>query len=387
MSGLATAPTAPLGQPTLGQPWNDPAAVPYIRLRNVTKRFGNFPAVNDISLDIYRGEFFSLLGPSGCGKTTLLRMLAGFETPSEGSIEIDGVDMAAVPPYARPVNMMFQSYALFPHMSVAKNIGFGLRQDRVASPEIARRVEEMLNLVQLRGLADRKPHQLSGGQKQRVALARALIKKPKLLLLDEPLGALDKRLRERTQFELVNIQEQLGITFVIVTHDQEEAMTMSTRMAVMNAGRIDQVATPGEVYEFPNSRAVAEFIGDVNLLEGRVESSTAGGAVIHSADAGTLFVDRAVEAPVGATVWLALRPEKFSVTKTPPADAARNTLAGEVFDVAYLGNLSVYHVRLGNGREVSVASANRERLVERPIGWGDKVWLTWAPGAGVVLTK
>jgi putrescine transport system ATP-binding protein len=368
------------------QPWNDPAAIPYIRLKGVTKRFGNFPAVNDVSLDIHRGEFFSLLGPSGCGKTTLLRMLAGFESPSEGAIEIDGVDMAAVPPYERPVNMMFQSYALFPHMSVAGNIGFGLKQDRVPRAQIAQRVEEMLALVQLAGFADRKPHQLSGGQKQRVALARALVKRPKLLLLDEPLGALDKRLRERTQFELINIQEKLGITFVIVTHDQEEAMTMSSRMAVMNAGRIDQVATPGEVYEFPNSRYVAEFIGDVNLFEGRIEEATSSGARIAAADAGAIFVDRAVEAPVGATVWLALRPEKVIVTKEPPA-VAHNALAGEVFDIAYLGNLSVYHVRLANGREVTATAANRERLVERPITWGDRVWLSWAPSAGVVLTK
>src|SRR6185369_12511670 len=270
-------------------PWNDPAAKPYIRIEHVTKKFGEFVAVNNVSLNIYRGELFSLLGGSGCGKTTLLRMLAGFETPTGGKIYIDGVDMAGIPPYDRPTNMMFQSYALFPHMTVEQNVSFGLKQDKYPESEIKQRVSQMLDMVQLTPFAKRKPHQLSGGQRQRVALARSLVKQPKLLLLDEPLGALDKKLREATQFELVNIQEQLGVTFIVVTHDQEEAMTLSSRIGVMNAGQIVQTGTPQEIYEFPNSRFVADFIGSVNLFEGvvtedepeyvRIESPAAGGTL------------------------------------------------------------------------------------------------------------
>ena len=368
----------------MGTPTEE-AGRPYIRLRHVTKRFGNFPAVNDVSLDIQRGEFFSLLGPSGCGKTTLLRMLAGFETPSEGVIEIDGVDMAAVPPYRRPVNMMFQSYALFPHMSVTQNIGFGLKQEGLPRREIGERVAEMLQLVQLNGMAERKPHQLSGGQRQRVALARALAKRPKLLLLDEPLGALDKRLREQTQFELVGIQEKLGITFVIVTHDQEEAMTMSSRIAVMDQGQVRQVATPAEIYEFPNSVAVAQFIGDTNLFEGRVVAADQTSVTVDSPVAGRLFIDRAIDAPVGAAVWVALRPEKIAIGKERPVDAAHNCLAGQVTEIAYLGDMSIYHVRTEGGATIHCVQANLSRLVDRPITWGDQVWLRWAPGAGVVL--
>ncbi|WP_439816990.1 ABC transporter ATP-binding protein [Zavarzinia sp. CC-PAN008] len=368
------------------EPWADPAAKPYIRIVNVTKSFGGFTAVDNISLDIYQKEFFALLGPSGCGKTTLLRMLAGFEIPTSGRIELDGVDMSTVPPYERPVNMMFQSYALFPHMTVEKNIAFGLHQDRVPKAEITRRVDEVLNLVQLTKFAKRKPHQLSGGQRQRVALARSLVKKPKMLLLDEPLGALDKKLREQTQFELMNIQEEVGITFVIVTHDQEEAMTVSSRIAVMDHGRIVQVATPSEIYEFPNSRYVSEFIGDVNMFEGRVIETTQTFTVIHSEEAGCeIYVDRGVSALKGAAAWVALRPEKFDVSLTPPPDQTRNCIAGKVWDIGYLGNLSVYHVRLPSGKKVTATQANRTRLKERPITWDDQVYLSWNPDSGVVL--
>ena len=368
------------------EPWLDPNAKPFIRLIGVTKSFGDFVAVDDISLDIYRNEFFALLGPSGCGKTTLLRMLAGFETPTSGRIEIDGQDMSSVPPYDRPVNMMFQSYALFPHMSVEQNIAFGLKQDRVPKAEIAARVDEMLGLVQLRQFGRRKPHQLSGGQRQRVALARSLIKKPKMLLLDEPLGALDKKLREETQFELMNIQEKVGITFVVVTHDQEEAMTMACRIAVMNQGRIAQCAAPSEIYEYPNSRYVAEFIGDVNMFEGRVVEAAAGHVVIRSEEAGTdIFVDRGLSAPEGSTAWVALRPEKLEISLEPPADTSRNCIAGTVFNIGYLGNLSVYHVTLPGGREVKATQPNRTRMKERPITWEDRVYLSWQPDSGVVL--
>ncbi|PWR20797.1 ABC transporter ATP-binding protein [Zavarzinia compransoris] len=370
------------------EPWNDPQAKPYIRIVNVTKTFGDFVAVDNLTLDIYQREFFSLLGPSGCGKTTLLRMLAGFERPTAGRIELDGVDMSAVPPYERPVNMMFQSYALFPHMTVEDNIAFGLRQDGVPKEERARRVEDMLNLVQLTKFGKRKPHQLSGGQRQRVALARSLVKKPKMLLLDEPLGALDKKLREQTQFELMTIQEQVGITFVIVTHDQEEAMTVSSRIAVMNHGRIAQVATPAEIYEYPNSRYVAEFIGDVNVLEGRLAEVASDHVIITSAEADThIYVDRGTSAASGATVWVAVRPEKIDVALTPPEQPEYNCIKGAVWDIGYLGNLTIYHVKLENGKKVTAAVANRRRLRDRPITWNDEVYLTWAPDSAVVLVS
>ncbi|WP_282606588.1 ABC transporter ATP-binding protein [Pelagibius sp. Alg239-R121] len=367
-------------------PWNDPQEKPHVQLLSVSKRFGDFTAVDNIALDIYKGEFFSLLGPSGCGKTTLLRMLAGFEQPSQGQILLEGSDMAGVPPYRRPVNMMFQSYALFPHMSVESNIAFGLKQDKAPKGEIAQRVEEVLDLVQLSSFAKRKPHQLSGGQRQRVALARALVKKPKMLLLDEPLGALDKKLREQTQFELMNIQEQLGITFVIVTHDQEEAMTVSTRIAVMDHGRIVQVATPTEIYEYPNSRYVAGFIGDVNIIEGRVSEVGESHLNIVSEQSGCgIRARHAVDAPVGATVWIALRPEKLVISVDAPADTTTNCMAGEVWDIGYLGNLSIYHIKLDSGIMVTTAQTNRTRDVERPITWEDRVYLTWTPDAGIVL--
>ncbi len=370
------------------EPWKDPSARPYVEIDRVTKKFGDFTAVDDVSVSIYQGEFFALLGGSGCGKTTLLRMLAGFEQPTAGRLLIDGVDVTDLPPYERPVNMMFQSYALFPHMSVEHNVGFGLRQDGVPKAEIADRVRETLELVQLGQFARRKPHQLSGGQRQRVALARSLIKKPKLLLLDEPLAALDKKLREETQFELVNIQEQVGITFIVVTHDQEEAMTMSTRLAVMESGDIRQIGTPGEVYEFPRTRSVAQFIGSINMFEGRVQESLADHAVIASEEAGcTLQIDHTVALPEGTPVWVAVRPEKVTIGKEPPPDSRHNCTRGEVWEIAYIGNLSIFHVKLKSGATVRVTVPNVSRMTEREITWEDVVYVSWEPNSGVVLTE
>ena len=367
------------------EPWQDPNEEPYVRIEGVSKTFGAFTAVDDVSLSIYRGELFSLLGGSGCGKTTLLRMLAGFERPTAGQILIDGVDMSAIPPYERPVNMMFQSYALFPHMTVEQNIAFGLHQDRVPGAEIRHRVAEALELVKLVPQRRRKPHQLSGGQRQRVALARSLVKRPKLLLLDEPLAALDRKLREETQFELVNIQEQVGITFVMVTHDQEEAMTMSTRIAVMDAGWIVQVGTPAEIYEYPKSRFVAEFIGQVNLFEGLVVEDAADHVVVASeATAAPLLVSHAGAVPVGTRVQVAVRPEKMSIAKEPPADP-HNTVSGTVDEIAYLGNASVYLIRLADGMTVRVTAPNRTRMTELPITWDDAVHVSWPAFAGVIL--
>ena len=297
------------------QPWNDPQAVPYITIERVTKKFGDFVAVNDVSLKIYKKELFCLLGGSGCGKTTLLRMLAGFEDPTSGRILIDGVDMTGIPPYERPVNMMFQSYALFPHMTVEQNVAFGLKQDRVPKAEIAARVTDMLEMVKLGQFAKRKPHQLSGGQRQRVALARSLVKRPKLLLLDEPLGALDKKLREHTQFELVNLQEKLGVTFVVVTHDQEEAMTLSSRIGVMNLGEIVQVGTPKDIYEYPSSKFVAEFIGNVNMFQGRMIEDLPDRVRIESAElGGIIFVDHGVSSAPDSMLCAAVRPEKINIS-------------------------------------------------------------------------
>jgi putrescine transport system ATP-binding protein len=366
-------------------PWKDPEARPHLRLVDVVKDFGDARAVDHVTLDIFGGEFFALLGPSGCGKTTLLRMLAGFETPTAGRIELDGQDLTQVPPYERPVNMMFQSYALFPHMSVEGNIAFGLEQDRMPKPEIARRVQEMLALVKLERFAKRKPHQLSGGQRQRVALARALAKKPKLLLLDEPLGALDKKLREETQFELVNIQEGLGLTFVIVTHDQEEAMTVATRLAVMREGKVAQLGEPREVYEAPADRYVAEFIGNVNIFEGTVTDPSQG-LIAIAEGAPPVRAGRALTVGKGAPIAVALRPEKMLLDKlSEAAPASENAIDGVVEDIAYLGDISIYRVRLANGGMAKVARTNRVRLQGQNVLWEDPVRLSWDAQAVVPL--
>ncbi|OSQ39042.1 ABC transporter ATP-binding protein [Thalassospira mesophila] len=370
------------------QPWNDPDAVPFIRFEKVTKKFGEFYAVDDVSLDIYRHELFALLGGSGCGKTTLLRMLAGFEEPSAGKIFIDGVDMAGVPPYERPTNMMFQSYALFPHMSVETNVAFGLHQDGYSKSEIKDRVADMLALVQMSKFAKRKPHQLSGGQRQRVALARSLVKQPKVLLLDEPLGALDKKLREQTQFELVNIQEKLGTTFVMVTHDQEEAMTMASRIAVMNDGVIKQIGTPFELYEYPNSRFTANFLGQVNLVEGTLIDDDEKYAIIRSDDiGGDIYIDHAVQGHEGTTLWVALRPERLRLCTEKPDDSGHNCFAGKVEEIGYLGGLSTYHVRLESGMRIKVSEPNTHRHNEPRYTWEDKVWVTWETGSASVLNQ
>ncbi|QGZ36170.1 ABC transporter ATP-binding protein [Stappia indica] len=368
-------------------PWDDPQAKPYIEFRNVTKTFGDFTAVDNLSLKIYEREFFALLGGSGCGKTTMMRMLAGFETPNAGEIFLDGQNLAGVPPYKRPVNMMFQSYALFPHMSVEANVAFGLKQEGMPKDQIAARVEEMLKLVKLQDFAKRKPHQLSGGQRQRVALARSLAKKPKVLLLDEPLGALDRKLREETQFELTDLQYELGMTFLIVTHDQEEAMTMADRIAVMDRGRIIQIATPAEIYELPNSRFVADFIGDINLMECKVTAKEGDICRMTSVEFGCeIAVMHPVEAGIGETVWFAIRPEKVRISFDEPASKV-NAVTGEVWDIAYLGDVSIYHTHIANEQTVRATVANRSRVVERPVGWDDKVWLSWDADAGIVLTK
>jgi putrescine transport system ATP-binding protein len=367
-------------------PWTDPASVPFIRFENITKRFGDFVAVKNLSLDIYEKEFFSLLGPSGCGKTTLMRMLAGFEEPTEGRILLQGKDISGVPPYKRPTNMMFQSYALFPHMTVEKNIAFGLEQDNLPKGEIDTRVQEMLKLVKLEQFAKRKPSQLSGGQRQRVALARSLAKRPKVLLLDEPLGALDRKLREETQFELMDIQHTLGLTFLIVTHDQEEAMTVSDRIAVMDRGVLVQVATPAEIYEAPNSRYVADFIGDINIFEAKVSAKDGSLVTLDSEGLPVRVEQPECPAVAGNEVAFAVRPEKVRISLDAPAAPAANAAQGEVMDIGYLGDFSVFITRLKDGRIMRAAQANVSRLVDRPITFGDQVWLTWPAEAGIVLT-
>ena len=362
-------------------------ATAHLAIENVAKRYADAPApaVDGVSLDIAAGEFFALLGPSGCGKTTLLRLLAGFEEPDKGRILIDGEDMAAVPPYARPTNMMFQSYALFPHMSVADNVAFGLRQDKRPRAEIDRRVAAMLDLVQLGPLARRKPSQLSGGEKQRVALARALIKEPKLLLLDEPLTALDRKLREETRFELVRIQERVGITFLLVTHDQEEAMSMASRIAVMDKGRIVQLGAPAEVYERPANRFVAGFLGSVNLLEARVAEVDSGIATLDCAETGVrLSVVRESALTPGALVGVAIRPEKLMLgTAANPAWA--NALAGTVRHIAYRGEASDVEVELATGKLMRATLANAERQARATLAPGQRVFLGWRRDAAVVL--
>lgn len=368
------------------EPWNDPQKTPLIRFEGVTKRYGDFTAIDNLTLDIYEKEFYALLGPSGCGKTTLLRLLAGFETPTEGRILLGGKDLSKVPPNQRPVNMMFQSYALFPHMSVEKNIGFGLKQEGRSKAEIADRVAEMLKLVQLTEFAKRKPHQLSGGQRQRVALARSLAKNPKLLLLDEPLGALDKKLRERTQFELMNLQESLGVTFMIVTHDQEEAMTVASRIAIMDKGIAVQVDTPAAIYEAPNSRYIADFIGDVNFIETTLSSREGDQLQVASTFKTKFSLESDIPAEIGSTLWLAIRPEKIAISKQQPTDKD-NIVQGEVIDIAYSGDTSTYHVQIADGTIVKTLQANQRRLSNREITWEDKVWLSWTNTAAIALAK
>jgi putrescine transport system ATP-binding protein len=366
-------------------PWTDPKATPLVRFDGVTKRFGDEVAVNGVSLDIYEREFFALLGPSGCGKTTLMRLLAGFESPDSGRITLGGEDLAGRPPHQRPVNMMFQSYALFPHLSVEQNIAFGLKG--LPKAQVADRVVEMLALVRLEGLARRRPDQLSGGQRQRVALARAIAPRPKMLLLDEPLAALDKKLREETQFELMSLQQRLGMTFLIVTHDQEEAMVTADRIAVMRAGEIVQIGRPAEVYEAPNCRYVADFIGDVNLFEAQV-TGRAGATLTLTGPDGPQGFEALEDDPVaaGAAVWLAVRPEKIVLSQDAPPPGP-NRIPGKIADFGYLGDWTTYLVEIEGGRTVRAARANASRLVDRPIGCDDQVWLSFAPDAAVVLTS
>ena len=367
------------------RPWLDPAAKPFISIRHITKRFDDVTAVNDVSLDIFRGELFCLLGGSGCGKSTLLRMLAGFEVPTAGQILIDGQDMAGVPADKRPTNMMFQSYALFPHMTVEKNVAYGLLREGKSKAEAYQRVAEMLRLVKLEQYAKRKPHQLSGGQRQRVALARALIKQPKLLLLDEPLGALDKKLREETQFELIRIQETLGVTFIVVTHDQDEAMTLATRIGVMTEGVIEQVGEPREIYETPNSRFVADFIGSVNLFEGKVGPAAPDFMRVETEDLGPVNAPPVAGLTQGQTVWLAMRPERVWLTRERPAEAI-NTVPGVVQDMGYVGHMSSYMVKLANDRLIRVTQANEGRR-DNPISWDEAVHVSFEPADFRVLTE
>jgi len=373
-------------------PWLDPQAEPIVRIRNLTKRFGDVTAVDGVDLDIFGGELFAILGGSGSGKTTLLRMLAGFERPTDGAIVIDGADMTTVPPYERPVNMMFQSYALFPHMTVEQNVAYGLKKEGVARTEIVDRVGSILSQVKMGRLARRKPDALSGGERQRVALARALVKRPKLLLLDEPLAALDKKLREHTQFELMNLQEELGITFVVVTHDQEEAMTLSTRIAVMNAGRFEQIGTPGEVYEFPDNRFIADFVGNINLLEATVIGfdgdrlrlnceKTASELEVIAAD------NPGATATAGDMRWVAVRPEKIFISKEPPPEPDRTVLKGIVLDLGYFGNLSVYRVQLESGEVLQVSGQNRQRTAIRTVEWDDEVFVSWDLSSAILLDR
>ncbi|GLR14778.1 polyamine ABC transporter ATP-binding protein [Chitinimonas viridis] len=359
----------------------------YLEIKGVTKKFGDFYAVDDVDLVIPKNEIFALLGSSGSGKSTLLRMLAGMEHPTEGRIILDGQDITDLQPYVRPVNMMFQSYALFPHMTVEQNIAFGLKQDKLPKDEIIDRVGKMLDLVQMRKYAKRKPHQLSGGQQQRVALARSLAKRPKLLLLDEPLGALDKKLRVQTQFELVNVIETVGVTCIMVTHDQEEAMTMASRIAIMSEGKLMQVGGPREIYEYPSCRFTAEFIGSTNIFEGRLSVDEPDHIVIESPElARGIYVDHGITGPKGMTVWYSVRPEDVVLCREKP-DAQYNWAEGKVHDVAYLGSHSVYHVKLASGRIVMANVPSNVWGSEKPATWNEDVVVKWGDDAGVVLTS
>jgi len=358
----------------------------FVKIENVTKTFAGLPAVKNVSIDIAKGELFALLGGSGCGKTTLLRMLAGFETPTSGRIFIDGKDMTGVPPYERPVNMMFQSYALFPHMTVEKNIAYGLKHDQMNEAERKDRVRQMLDLVQLSDLGHRKPHQLSGGQRQRVALARSLAKHPKVLLLDEPLGALDKKLREHTQFEIANIQYKTGITFVVVTHDQEEAMTLATRIAVMDKGEVRQIGSATDVYEYPNCAFVAGFIGSINMFDGEVRAMNGVASVEVPKLGATVEARENSSLAPGQKVKVAVRPEKIHITREPPA-AGVNAIEGTVDDLAYFGKDSLYRIKLPTGTVVQVNNVNARRAAEseRVAQWEDKVWLSFEPSSVILL--
>jgi putrescine transport system ATP-binding protein len=362
----------------------DVDARPLLRLEGLTKRFDDFTAVDHLSLDIRRDEFFALLGPSGCGKTTLLRLIAGFEQPSAGRILLDGVDLGPVPPYRRPVNMMFQNYALFPHLDVEANVAFGLKQEGLPKLEIGRRVSDMLALVKLETLGRRKPRELSGGQRQRVALARCLVKRPRVLLLDEPLAALDKKLRDETRFELMELQRRLGLTFIIVTHDQGEAMIVADRIGVMDRGRLMQVGSPAEIYERPNSRWVADFVGDVNLFEGRVGDDCLS---VEGTAAGRLRVAAKIDAEPRTNVCVAVRPEKMRVTREKPASALENCLAGTVAEIGYLGDQSIYKLRIADGSGVKAAIVNSGQFEQRVIGTNEQVWLSWPPEVAIVLTR
>lgn len=358
----------------------------YLRTDQLVKRFDGVAAVDDVSLSIHKGEIFALLGSSGCGKSTLLRMLAGFEKPTSGSVILDGVDIASFPPYERPINMMFQSYALFPHLTVWDNIAFGLKREGMPKGEISARVQEMLKLVQLETFAKRKPHQLSGGQQQRVALARSLAKRPQLLLLDEPLGALDKKLRERTQFELVNILESVGVTCVMVTHDQEEAMAMASRIAVMSHGRVLQVGTPKEIYEHPNCRFVADFIGNVNMLEGELTLDEADRCEVTT-DQGVVSVGHGISGTQGMSVAVAVRPEKIHIAKARPPGVGVNLFTGKVREIAYFGSYNTFIVEAAGGRRLKITETNTTRHDSDTITWEDPVFFWWDDSAPVVLTQ
>ncbi len=381
-------PQLPEDRPETKPAWLDPTAEPFIQIENVSKNFDGFMAVRNVDLDVYKGELFSILGGSGCGKTTLLRMLAGFERPSSGRILIDGIDMTEVPPYERPVNMMFQSYAIFPHLTVEKNVAYGLKKEGMPKQEINDRVADMLEMVQLTAFAGRKPRQLSGGQRQRIALARALVKRPKVLLLDEPLAALDKKLREHTQFELMNIQDQTGVTFIVVTHDQEEAMTLSTRIVVMHEGRFIQCGTPKEIYEYPVNRYVADFFGTINLFEGTVSSIDEDTMVVECEGTDTTIKAKSTDGiRADNRLTLAVRPEKVSISKEPPGPEAAAVLKGVVWDLGYYGNLSIYRIKTDAGMTVQVSTQNRIRSAERTLEWDDVVYLSWDIQSSVVLTE
>jgi putrescine transport system ATP-binding protein len=373
-------------KPLAERPWLDPSANAQILIDGVTKTYGTHSAVDNVSLKIYKGEMFALVGASGCGKTTLLRMLAGFADPSSGRLLIDGADMAAVPPHERPVNMMFQSYALFPHMTVESNVGYGLRRMPLDAKVKQQRVAEALDMVQLGALGERRPHQLSGGQRQRVALARALIRRPKVLLLDEPLSALDKKLREQTQFELMDLQYKLGITFIVVTHDQDEAMALASRIAVMDRGQVVQVGTPAEIYEFPRSRFVADFVGTTNFFESTVISCEPGLVRVQCAETGCeLLVDDGGSFMAGQRVWVALRPEKARLGKEPVSAPRINQLRGIVWELGYLGNRSTYQIKTTSGKVVTVFAQNERRTSQAAIDWSDEVFVSWGADAAVLL--